>query len=684
VTDRPKSFQGIMLSSTFTDLKEHRLKAKLAIEKLGFHAVGMESGGAQVADVIAASLKYVRDSAAYVGIITKKYGQTPHDPDRNSDERSITELEFDEAMRLGRPILLFIMADDHLLLAADVEPDPAKREKLEEFTKRAKLMHSDSKVERVWETFSSLPDFAEKVSHAIGNLAIELALEDYIARSGGLTIPEKAVRGAITRFIEVRPEAAEPEIVAAVESFETGYRALLDRVAAIETIDNRITSLKVGAEHALGEGDLDTARRLYGEAAAVAREKLAEPVRATAELLEAEASAHLLALDWEAADKAWAAATAMLAPFDAKAAEGIGWSSADALAQHGDRFAHNGALHAASARWQELVKNAIDRNDLTHVAHLKNNLGNTLRIRGERTGGETGLTLLADAVIAYREALAIYTKDETPTDWAMTHNNLGVALKAQGERTGGKTGLALLAEAVACCDEALTVYTQADMPAEWANALNNLGAALRARGERTGDQAGLPFFAKAVFAYRDALTVYTEADMPDDWAMTQNNLGNVLQKQGVRTDGEAGLKLLGDAVVAYRAALKIRTEAAMPVDWAMTQNNLGSALSTQGARTGGKDGINLLTAAIAAFRAALTIRTEMAMPAKWAMTTENLAICHENIADLGADPLENLRLAEAALLATLRVYTPEHMSYDYGTATASLARVRIKLAALPA
>lgn len=163
-----------MLSSTFTDLEQHRQKAKLAIEKFGFHAVGMESGGAQAADVIDVSLRYVRASAAYVGIITKKYGQIPDDPDRNPGERSITELEFDEAMRLGRPILLFIMADDHKVLEADIELDQARRAKLAEFKERAKLMRNDGRVERVWESFNSLEDFAERVGPAIGNLAHDL------------------------------------------------------------------------------------------------------------------------------------------------------------------------------------------------------------------------------------------------------------------------------------------------------------------------------------------------------------------------------------------------------------------------------------------------------------------------------------------------------------------------------
>jgi hypothetical protein len=107
---QPKTYQGIMVSSTFTDLEEHRQQVIKAIESLGCRANVMEHDGARAGvDVIDSSLNMVRDSAAYVGVISLKYGQIPFDPARNPDRLSITELEFNEAMRLSRPIILFLM-----------------------------------------------------------------------------------------------------------------------------------------------------------------------------------------------------------------------------------------------------------------------------------------------------------------------------------------------------------------------------------------------------------------------------------------------------------------------------------------------------------------------------------------------------------------------------------------------
>ena len=160
-----------MLSSTFTDLREHRREVREVIRKLGYKPEDMESHGAHAeGNVIESSLQMVRDSAAYVGVISHKYGQTPVDPKLNPSGLSITELEFNEAMRLNRPILLFIMDDKHPLVKADVEADPDKIRKLGEFRERAKRMREGSEVQRVWESFEDKQQFVTKTATAIGRL----------------------------------------------------------------------------------------------------------------------------------------------------------------------------------------------------------------------------------------------------------------------------------------------------------------------------------------------------------------------------------------------------------------------------------------------------------------------------------------------------------------------------------
>jgi len=172
----PRLIHGVMLSSTFTDLQVHRAALIKALRGEGLADVAMENDSAKPdVDVIDSSLRMVRDASAYIGIISRKYGQTLRDLKRNPDELSLTELEFQEAQRLNRPILLFIMGEKHPVLEADVEIDPVKREKLTRFRERAKQMSPDSQVHRVYATFESLEEFERKAIHAVARLRRHLS-----------------------------------------------------------------------------------------------------------------------------------------------------------------------------------------------------------------------------------------------------------------------------------------------------------------------------------------------------------------------------------------------------------------------------------------------------------------------------------------------------------------------------
>jgi tetratricopeptide (TPR) repeat protein len=210
VSHEPKNYRAIMVSSTFTDLEAHRQKVIEAIQKFGPKANVMEHDGARArVNVIESSLNMVRDSAAYVGVISRKYGQAPLDPKLNPGGLSLTEIEFNEAMRLGRPILLFIMGEKHPVTEADIELDPAKREKLEAFRERAKRMDEDSEVERLYETFDNLEQFSTASAVGIGRLVQHLDLtqdqggtaEVENSTSGGDALPRPPELAALPRYL---------------------------------------------------------------------------------------------------------------------------------------------------------------------------------------------------------------------------------------------------------------------------------------------------------------------------------------------------------------------------------------------------------------------------------------------------------------------------------------------------
>ncbi|MBC8029396.1 MAG: DUF4062 domain-containing protein [Pyrinomonadaceae bacterium] len=121
----------VMVSSTYTDLTAHREAVCDSLLRLGFFPVGMEYDSAKAGkDVIASSLEMVARAQAYIGIIGHRYGAVPRDAERNPAELSITEIEYQAAVKRGIPVYIFVMGDDHAVVREAVEPVEAYQVKL--------------------------------------------------------------------------------------------------------------------------------------------------------------------------------------------------------------------------------------------------------------------------------------------------------------------------------------------------------------------------------------------------------------------------------------------------------------------------------------------------------------------------------------------------------------------------
>ena len=96
-----KPRKQIYVSSTFSDLDQHRAYLKLALEKAGYDVECMERYPAfdeRPAD------KCLADVAAcdiYVVLVALRYGYVPKDD--NPEGKSITEMEYNKAVEIGRP-----------------------------------------------------------------------------------------------------------------------------------------------------------------------------------------------------------------------------------------------------------------------------------------------------------------------------------------------------------------------------------------------------------------------------------------------------------------------------------------------------------------------------------------------------------------------------------------------------
>lgn len=147
----------VFISSTKTDLIEHRQQAINACLQLHYHPEGMENWSAADATALDFCLKKVDESDIFIGIYGHRYGWTPP-----GERKSITELEYDRAVEKGIPRLLFLMGDDHPVLPKDFDTgDEATA--LQGFKARIQ-------TERARATFNNPDQLRAEILHALASL----------------------------------------------------------------------------------------------------------------------------------------------------------------------------------------------------------------------------------------------------------------------------------------------------------------------------------------------------------------------------------------------------------------------------------------------------------------------------------------------------------------------------------
>jgi hypothetical protein len=145
----------VMISSTARDLPEHREQVMHACMRLGmFYPEMMEHLTATDANALEVSLKMVDKAEIYVGVFAFRYGYVPE-----GDAISVTEAEYNRAVKRGIPRLIFLMGDEHPVKPTDVETGEGA-EKLKKLKERLKK-------ERVVGFFDSADDLRAQVIQAL-------------------------------------------------------------------------------------------------------------------------------------------------------------------------------------------------------------------------------------------------------------------------------------------------------------------------------------------------------------------------------------------------------------------------------------------------------------------------------------------------------------------------------------
>ena len=99
----------VYLSSTLEDLREHRETAATSLRSMGHDVLGMEQYTAEDIRPLDRCLEDVRSSDVHVVIAAWRYGFIPTDAVNRKRKRSITELEYEEALKHKVAVLAFLL-----------------------------------------------------------------------------------------------------------------------------------------------------------------------------------------------------------------------------------------------------------------------------------------------------------------------------------------------------------------------------------------------------------------------------------------------------------------------------------------------------------------------------------------------------------------------------------------------
>jgi tetratricopeptide (TPR) repeat protein len=272
------------------------------------------------------------------------------------------------------------------------------------------------------------------------------------------------------------------------------------------------------------------------------------------------------------------------------------------------------------------------------------------------------------AISYFQQALAYWTLERDPLEWAMTRKNLGFALSALAEQNLQPSPLQ---EAMTSYKDALAVYQSRSDRLDSANVQFELGRVFQIMATH---EAGAQSLHQAVECYRTALKGLDLRNYPMTWAGTQRNLGSALRELA-EVDGQRTVNDLEDAIAADREALKVYHKQSAPMFWALTEAQLAGSLEQLGSKTSNRDD---LKQSIALYRQVLDGYPRERNPQDWAVIQGNLGAALIAQGDLDSDP-KSYQQSAIAYRASLEELSIEHQPIVWATAKAGLGNALTNL-----
>ena len=188
---------NVYLSSTYKDLVAERQAVK---DILGNRCVIKHSYRAASAPLAQSCRNDVANCHAYIGIVGLRYGSIPP-----GEMKSVTEIEFDEATRLGLPRLIFIKNDSATYGGDMVDgPNGTSADAIRRF--RAHLLNGGAGVTRV-DIFSTAEDLKTKVLDAY-HAELSTLREQFSTQTDRVSLPSETPPAGSERVADLLTDSA--------------------------------------------------------------------------------------------------------------------------------------------------------------------------------------------------------------------------------------------------------------------------------------------------------------------------------------------------------------------------------------------------------------------------------------------------------------------------------------------
>ena len=216
----------VFLSSTYSDLVDHRRAAAEALERLGQQVGRMEIFGARPEEPLAACLREIEDCHLFVGIYAHRYGYVP--PDSNT---SITEQELIHALKIGKPIFCFLVADEYAWPENLIDDG---------VTLGMRPLKEKIRREFVVDTFREPLDLAVKVATSVGSFLVQNSEARSVPPENERTRNERAT---LVSLLELRKDAILRKFQDATAAALEFFRAGSGKTSRIQTEEELVKQL---------------------------------------------------------------------------------------------------------------------------------------------------------------------------------------------------------------------------------------------------------------------------------------------------------------------------------------------------------------------------------------------------------------------------------------------------------